>query len=113
MTARTILIEQVKAQARIEAMCRDIETAWKPAMVEYAKKMLKWLEGSAPQRVNSLSDVWLVHKHKETGEILGPSVEFGVPTNVVHAKIVDSEWQECNGPNSVKDINARLPGQQK
>jgi hypothetical protein len=37
---------------------------------------------------------WLVWKHKETGELLGPSVDFGTPATPVWAVRTFDGWRE-------------------
>lgn len=38
--------------------------------------------------------VWWIHKHAETGELLGPSVPGGMPTRVVTAVRAGDGWRE-------------------
>jgi hypothetical protein len=38
--------------------------------------------------------LFLIWKHTETGELLGPSVHFGVPATVVYALMTDEGWLE-------------------
>lgn len=58
----------------------------KPVVIE----AVQW-DGSADHPA-----VWLVHKSKATGTILGPSVDFDTPTTVIHAIRTLEGWAEVS-----------------
>lgn len=51
--------------------------------------------GVPPGR-SPLGGVWIVHKHDETGELLGPSVPFGLRTSAVFAETSPDGWRELS-----------------
>ena len=41
-------------------------------------------------------ETWIIHKHRLTGELLGPCVSMECPTRVVHAVWMSGRWRELN-----------------
>jgi len=50
--------------------------------------------GRVEDYLNDPEFVWIIHKHRVTGELLGPSVPFSIPTRVVYAILSDVGWLE-------------------
>ena len=45
-----------------------------------------------------IDGIWFIHKHTVTGELLGPSVPFSVPTRCVLAIQGADGWEEITQP---------------
>ena len=56
-----------------------------------------------PTGPEPIGGVWIIHKHVPTGELLGPSVPFGVETRACYAELTPEGWREI----SAQDAEAR------
>ena len=61
-----------------------------------------------PRDFTPVAGVWMIHKHKLSRDLLGPSVPFGVPTAVVYAEIGPDGWREL--PSDIARGRQRAAG---
>lgn len=55
-------------------------------------RRLALVYGALPEK--QFGHHWIVHKHIETGELLGPAVSGHIPTRFVHARLTREGWVE-------------------
>jgi hypothetical protein len=82
------------ADQRIPCIARAFAQVEAIREAEREAEELAEREKEAKAQAEAATYVWLIHKHIETGELLGPSVKFGVPTRVVHAVRDGRGWRE-------------------
>jgi hypothetical protein len=63
---------------------------------EIRQRSIMLTYGVPPADCQPLGGVWLIHKHIQTGELLGPSVPFGMQTRVTFAIVTRDGWQEID-----------------